>query len=251
MERFFLSIKNISDGIAQNYNLDLQTFLIIYLISFIPFYLGYFLIIYGTTRHLRWKDFFNFKSLNGGLHWDQQATVGLIIHLIGRIMPYVYVLVLGKNLPVILEILLWAVVVVSVLLGIYKFISHKRHEFPQDIEVLKKEDIDDHEVEKLWKIYNDTFEPLNKISPCRQSLDYDHFIHSLHDRSVLKYLINKKDIGLIGIGLITNEFKNTPWISDDYFNFKFPSESLDRVTVFGQVIVNGGEDSASLPIAEK
>ena len=80
----------------------------------------------------------------------------------------------------------------------------------------------------LWNIYNKTFEPLNVISPCKQSFDQTHFMELLIDESVKKFILSKENIGILGLALITNDLKNTPWISEEYFKFKFPEKYSEK-----------------------
>lgn len=233
MEQIFLYIKNISDSLAQNYNLDLHIFLIVYLLSFAPFYLGYFLMIYGTTRKLQWKDLLNLNIARGKIRWNEQVTSGLFIHLFGRIMPYAYILYAGENLPIILSVIVWLVILISIVYFIYKFFLIKHHRTLENITILKRASITDKdELDTLWKIYDETFSPLNKISPCKQSLDYDHFVEALREPSVTKYLLSKEDFGLLGLALVTNEFKNTPWISEEYFRHKYHHQYNKRVIFY-------------------
>jgi len=76
------------------------------------------------------------------------------------------------------------------------------------------------ELNHLWTIYNESFKKLNSLSPCKQSFDKKEFMEALKKETVFKFtpFYEKK---IIGIGLITNEFSNLPWISKEYFKEKF------------------------------
>lgn len=75
----------------------------------------------------------------------------------------------------------------------------------------------------LWVIYSESFKKVNECSPCKQSFDKVEFMDVLTNDTVIKYVLyDEKEI--IGIGLITNKFKNLPWISSDYFHKNYPSE---------------------------
>ncbi|MEK7646517.1 MAG: hypothetical protein AAB381_02380 [Patescibacteria group bacterium] len=231
MENVLIKLTEFSNQIAGNYNLDLEVFFVIYLTSFIPFYLGYFLMIFGSTRKLRLKDIFSLNIRNK-LRWNDQSSLGLLIHLFGRIMPYAYIVWFGRNLPILMQVLVWGSIVLSIFFAVRKFFVGKSRP-PLDIEIVKKEIIDDpKDKEKLWEIYNSNFEHVNKISPCKQSFDHEHFIETLTNHSVKKYLILKKGGGFLGIGFITSDFKNTPWISEDYFKTNFQFEYQNNLMFY-------------------
>ena len=224
MNESIFYVKKISDSLAESYGLDLQIFFAIYIISFIPFYLGYFLMIYGSTRKLNWKDFLYLK-IKGKFQWNSHITLGLFVHLFGRVMPYAYLVFWGNNLPAWIYIIIYAIILIPILFFIHKIFLNKKHTPKGDIQILRKDSIkDENEINTLWNIYDSTFEPVNKISPCKQSLDYAHFIDVLSDVSVKKYILWLNNSSPIGLGLVTNTFKNIPWISENYFKFKFPDQ---------------------------
>lgn len=232
MNTFLEYIKTISDAIAYTYHVDVGIFFVVYFVSFIPFYLGYFLIIFGTTRKMSWKEIFSLK-IGKNFQWDQNARIGLYIHLFGRVMPYVYILIWGRNLPSWVHILIIAITIFTVYVFFRKINLYKQNKFIQSIKIIKNDVVTDlQEVERLWLIYDTTFEPINKISPCKQSLDRTHFFEVLADSSVSKYVIHLDGIGSIGIGLVTNNFTNTPWISEDYFKVNFPSLYTDKLIYY-------------------
>ena len=233
MSSFFSNVSAVSNDIALHYGISLHWFLVIYLSSYIPFYFGYFLILYGTTRHLNFRDVLRFR-LKNQLHWTTYSMWGLIIHLFGRLMPYVYILCFSRGLPFWVYLLVSSVALLSVSLILKRLGNHKKAgEHRKDsVTAMKRERIVDHdETERLWEIYNKTFEKVNRLSPCRQSLDREHFMEVLHDTTVAKYLLVHTNAGIIGIGLITNDFKNTPWISSEYFQFHYP-ESFEKRHIY-------------------
>jgi len=232
MDQLFVHVHIISDQLAQTYNLDAATFIIIYLASFIPIYLGAFLILYGSTRNLSWRDIFSLK-IKEGLIFGTHAKVGLVLHIFGWAMPYLYIFIMGRNLP------FWVYICLVVLFGLSTYLLRKKIESYKykvsmhNIEIVRREHINDsNEVNELWDIYNKTFEPINEISPCRQSLDKDHFTEALNDLTVHKYILKRKEIGPIGLALVTNDFKNTPWISADYFRVRFPEEYVEKLVFY-------------------
>ncbi len=239
MNELFQYIRGLSDSIAESYSLDLNTFFVIYLLSFIPFYFGYLLMIYGTTRKISWKNFLGL-NLRVKLAWNAHVTLGLLIHLIGRIMPYVYIALWGKNLPWWVALFIWIVIAISVVLFIYKLLPNRKYLQPNDVEIKCADFVnDEQQISQLWQIYNDTFVPLNIVSPCKQSLDFDHFVEALHSTRVKKYFIYKQNIGFIGIAMVTNDFKYIPWISENYFKDKFSDEySKNLIYYFVGLAVN-------------
>jgi hypothetical protein len=173
---------------------------------------------------MSWKNFFGL-SLKVKLTWNTHVTIGLLIHLIGRIMPYVYIAFLGRDLPWWVALFIWIVILVSVVLFIYKLLPNRKYLLPRDVQIKQMDLIEDEqEIGQLWKIYDSTFTPLNVISPCKQSLDFEHFSDALRSSRVRKYIVCKDTTGFVGIAMVTNDFKHTPWISEDYFKNKFPDE---------------------------
>lgn len=231
MAEFLSNIRIISDNIATTYNVEVSVFFVIYLLSFIPFYLGYFLIVFGTSRRINWKSVLTLK-LKGNLQWSSQSKAGLYIHLIGRVMPYVYITIWGRDLPWWLYLIIVTVLVFSIWAFIKDIASGIKKPTGQ-VSVQRKDIITDQgEVEKLWQVYNETFEPINKMSPCRQSFDHKHFVEVLVDQSVRKYILYLKTNEIIGIAFITNNFVNTPWISEEYFKVNYPIEYSSKLIYY-------------------
>src|SRR3989338_1522022 len=232
MDTFINHFWNISNSLSSEYNLDVQWFFVIYLISFAPFYFGYFLMAYGTTRNLKFTDLIHLRFRHK-LQWHSYSNWGLLIHLFGRVMPYVYILIIGRNLPLWVYFLIVSIIGFSVGYLLYKILQKgNRSENKNYFSVIKKDNISDPvEIETIWEIYNHTFEKVNRLSPCRQSFDHDHFVEALRDSTIHKYLLQSTVDGTVGIGLITNDFKNAPWISSDYFKAHFP-EAFAKNTIY-------------------
>ncbi len=233
MNEVFAYIHNTSDLLANTYNLDLFIFFVVYIASFLPFYFGYFLILYGATRNLVWRDIFQFK-FKGNIRWGKQARFGLYIHIFGRIMPYAYILIWGKNLSILFYVALCLVIILTVYTFYMSIGSYGRKKKSSNLTLIVRRDVinDSTEVETLWTIYDQTFAPINKISPCKQSLDREHFIDTLQDQTVRKYVLTSLEGRIIGIGFITNNFKNTPWISEDYFIANYPEKFRTQMVYY-------------------
>jgi hypothetical protein len=73
----------------------------------------------------------------------------------------------------------------------------------------------------LWKIYDQSFEKLNRLSPCRQSYHKKDFFEIMKKPNVFKYVIRHKG-NEVGLAMISNDLKNSSWISEDFFvqNFR-------------------------------
>lgn len=232
MNYFLKNLEILVNEFATNYNVNLGTFFVIYVVSFIPFYLGYLLIVYGTTRQLKFRDILTLK-FKGNLQWDKTATLGFYIHLFGRLMPYAYILFFGKNLA----LWVYGVVIIVALFSVYvlfrKVATFQERKRSQDVNVVRlNQVIEPTEKERLWSIYDKVFEPVNKISPCKQSLDKVHFFAALEDVSIRKYILKYKDDKIIGLTLTTNNFSNTPWISEEYFEENYKKYHKNRMVYY-------------------
>ncbi len=228
-----LLTKNIDD-IARLHNLNDKIFLLIYLLSIIPIYFGYFLIFYGATKETSIKKILKLKLSD--IKINITIAVGIIISIFGILMPYLYILFWGNNLPFIFYLVVFLIIFILLLFFMFKItnIFRRRKTINIDgIEIIKKEVIaDNSEKEKMWEIYDASFIELNKNAPCRQSFDKVHFIDLMDKADVLKYLIFEKDTRvLIGLGMITNNFENTPWISEEYFKEKFKN-NFDKKNIY-------------------
>ena len=221
---YFTELWQYADNISAIYNLSATRFVVIYLASIPPFYFGYFLMIYGSTREMQWRDIFRFQLQK--LKWNYEFKAGLIIHIIGRIMPYAYILFFSENLPLFIYLIIFVALFLPFsyfVRKIYIGLKILKNRSSNSI-LVKKEIIEDiNEMDKLWEIYHNAFSKLNKRSPCKQSFDREHFIDVLKNPTALKYIITDKDNNnFIALALITNNLKNSPWISEEYFESKFP-----------------------------
>ena len=140
-------------------------------------------------------------------------------------MPHVYGLFWMRGLPVWAYITILIVGTALAIISVKKVLYRRRPTRFEGVEIIRYDRIQGaQEASTLWEMYDTTFQPANKLSPCKQSLDHIHFVEALHDSTVRKYILTKKGPGIIGVALVTNDFKNTPWISEDYFKVKYPDE---------------------------
>jgi len=117
---------------------------------------------------------------------------------------------------------------------LYKILNRIKSNVEEDLLIQKREIVDSFkEKEELWKIYDDSFLRTNKETPCRQSLDKKHFFDVLMSSSVAKYIaIFKPSKKIIGIGMISNDLKNSPWISEDYFKSQFAGYFSEKLIYY-------------------
>lgn len=223
MDIFLGLIKNIDD-IARLHNVNSKIFILIYFLSAVPVYLGFFLILYGFKKEMSVKKILKFELR--GVKINKIVITGIIINIFGILLPYLYILFWGNNFSFIVYFIVFLIIFISLssfMFKIKKNLVGKKIINTDNIEVVKKEVITDNsEQEKMWEIYDTSFIELNKNAPCKQSFDKVHFMNLMDKVDVLKYVIFTKDNhALIGLGMITNNFENTPWISEEYFKAKF------------------------------
>lgn len=216
-----ISLINNLSNTAKSYNLDVKIFITIYLLSAIPVYLGAFLVLHGYLKNMNFKRLFRLNL--GGIDYNEniEIALGLCIFLVGFLLPYIYILFFGHNLPVIVYIIVCLLLSIS-LLFIFKGGTTQRVIKDTNCIISRKEIIkDDSLTKKAWSIYTDSFKDKNTLSPCQQSIRYfDEFKNDFGDSSVEKYLLYIEN-NLVGIGLVTNNLSNCTWISNDYFKEQY------------------------------
>jgi hypothetical protein len=230
MQEIF-NIWQYAENIAATYNISFSIFLLIYLFSFIPFYLGYFFIIHGSVSGF-------LKSKDKKIKWNSEVKIGIFINLVGFVMPYIYILLWGHGLPLFVYILI-ILILAGMLFCFFKKI-HRNFIKGRKINnrtIVKKDIIEDEEEAKiLWDIYDQSFLETNKKTPCRQSFDKDHFFQILKNATALKYLLFI-DNQVVGMGMVTNNLENTPWISEDYFKAHFSEATSSGLLYYFMGIV--------------
>ena len=219
MDIFWGLVKNI-DNIAKLHNLNEGIFVLIYFISFIPVYVGLFMIIYGARKGISIKKILKLEL--SGVKINFTIGFGAIISILGLVAPYLYILLYGRRFTPIFYLVIFLIIFFSLLFFMIKFkniFASKKTVKTNNIEVIKKEIIEtSSEREELWNLYDASFVELNKHTPCRQSFDKSHFIELMSKADVSKYIVfSKSENKPVGFGMITNNFENTPWISAEYF----------------------------------
>lgn len=226
-----------ANKLSQKYGINPKIFVIIYILSIIPIYFGFFLIIYGSLGQVSIKDILKFKIKR--LTYNKKVISGIITTILGIIIPYVYILFWSKNLPAFFHLIVLIVILFLIFIFFLKIKRPKNKvESKCHFSVIRKEIIEESQKEDLWKIYDSSFSPLNDKTPCRQSFDKEHFFCLLSEPSAIKYIAiddrNKKNIGM---GLITRNFRNTPWISEAYFKAQFKEKYLENKIYYFMGIV--------------
>jgi hypothetical protein len=213
-----------ADFLIKAYNLNGKIFVIVYFLSIIPIYAGYFLMLYGAVKEVSIKNIFKVKL--SGVKINATVIVGIIINIFGILMPYLYILIWGKNLSFNFYLVVFLIILILLLFFVLRMKNIFKSKSPvavKNIEIVKKEAIlYSEDKQKMWDIYDDSFIELNKHVPCRQSFDKVHFLSLMDKKDVFKYVVfEKNSIEPIGLGMITNNLENTPWISEEYFKYKF------------------------------
>lgn len=219
------SIKNLN--LEQTFNW--RFFIYIYIFSFLPVYGGAITMLIRLGRNVSFKSIVLFvksffkNNFSSNLK-DPIFLIGLIVFLFGWFLPYVYIF-LNYKMDFLYKIIILAIICLFIL--VIKRKKRKKIEVSSyKIQIIKN--ITDHEeTEKLWAIYDESFKQINEKSPCRQSFHKDDFIKILGKDNVLKILayVNKKPIAL---AMVSNDFANSPWISEDYYRVNFPTEYSER-----------------------
>jgi hypothetical protein len=209
--------------IAQEYNLSIKYFVVIYLSSFFPIYFGAFLMLYGSMKKIALKkilklDFNEFSFKNS------ISKFGFILFCFGWTMPYLYILLFGRNFHIIVYFIVIFIMIVSILYLIRNKFNKKNTSLRRSNYIIKKEfEIFDINIQKkLWNIYSKSFISTNQEAPCQQSIDsLKYFKTEMEEKTVYKYLLYINN-SLVGFGMVTNNLNNCTWISNDYFKNKYP-----------------------------
>jgi len=90
---------------------------------------------------------------------------------------------------------------------------------------------------RLWDIYRDAFERLNRRTPIHHGgYDPSQFDAILLDEDFNKFLVYSDD-ELVGATLITNVLAKIPWVNAAYFEDHYPNRSRDGKIYFLPAVV--------------
>ena len=138
MDIFWGLVKNI-DNIAKLHNLNEGIFVLIYFISFIPVYVGLFMIIYGARKGISIKKILKLEL--SGVKINFTIGFGAIISILGLVAPYLYILLYGRRFTPIFYLVIFLIIFFSLLFFMIKFkniFASKKTVKTNNIEVIKK-----------------------------------------------------------------------------------------------------------------
>jgi hypothetical protein len=96
---------------------------------------------------------------------------------------------------------------------------------------------DGEERKRLWNIYKDAFESLNRRTPIHHGgYDPSQFDAVLLDEDFTKFLVYADD-ELAGATLITNVLAKIPWVNAGYFEDQYPNRSREEKVYFLPAVV--------------
>ncbi|MFA5026146.1 MAG: hypothetical protein WC503_06600 [Candidatus Shapirobacteria bacterium] len=209
--------------ISLAYNINIKILILIYLFSFIPVYGGAFLILYSILKKVDLKNLLKLRFSGINLK-DKKAFFGLIVFIVGWFLPYLYILFFGKNLSIIVYLLVIFIGFFSLFLILKKNFFQKIAGDSFKYKVEKFDIIDDKNLQnELWEIYSISFIETNKKAPCQQSIrSQSDFTEEMLLGTVKKYLLRNENNKVIGLGLIAEKLSNCTWISGSYFQKEYP-----------------------------
>lgn len=76
--------------------------------------------------------------------------------------------------------------------------------------------------QEFLSVYRETFAPLERLSPARQSLTDEEFLAAMADESVVKFVGWSRDGQPCAMAVLTTDLSTVPWISVPYFAARFP-----------------------------
>ena len=92
---------------AQKYNVNITVFIVIYIFSLFPYYLGVYLVLRGSgVFSIRFGDLTHF-DFSGLSHNNNLIIWGLLINRLAWALPYLYVLLVGKGVRWYIHIGIW------------------------------------------------------------------------------------------------------------------------------------------------
>jgi hypothetical protein len=81
------------------------------------------------------------------------------------------------------------------------------------------------EQEQLWDFYYRLFAPLNSETPLLQTWPKSDFLAWMTNPDVIKFTVKKGD-SIVAIGIVTNRLELDQWLSQEYFDKKFPGKAV-------------------------
>jgi hypothetical protein len=81
--------------------------------------------------------------------------------------------------------------------------------------------IDRDVAQRYWKAYDEAFECLRAMSPCRQYLTEDEFHDEMRDERIIKFVLWDGD-DPVAMMLVASDLRAIPWVSPEYFAERYP-----------------------------
>lgn len=99
--------------------------------------------------------------------------------------------------------------------------------------------IPEEEIEVFRQIYRDAFDPLEELSPLRQSMTDDEFHEEMENHAVLKLVAWGECGKPAAILCMTNDISCIPWLNPRFYAKRFPEHFEDRrIYFFGSLLVH-------------
>jgi hypothetical protein len=124
----FEYLENIRNMAIETYQVDPWIFAIIYIITIPVYYLGLFIMIEQGVKFYRVNKKLKKKFQINMLFSHKGFNVGFSILVLGWIIPYIYVLIFGKNIPLLIYLLIFGFFFLSLYL-----VTRKTH-----VKIIKK-----------------------------------------------------------------------------------------------------------------
>lgn len=105
--------------------------------------------------------------------------------------------------------------------------------------ITRETTIPEEEIEVFRQIYRDAFDPLEELSPLRQSMTDDEFRAEMRHNAVMKLVAWDDGSKPAAILCMTNDINCIPWLNPRFYAKRFP-EHFDsrRIYFFGSLLVH-------------
>lgn len=117
------------DNLSTHYSINLNSLILLYLLSIIPIYAGLYLMIVQIIKEkniIKVFQFFKKNKKNISINLSLKFLFGLILHIFGWILPYGYILLFSKNFSPIIKIILSTIILIIIINLIRKYVRSKK-----------------------------------------------------------------------------------------------------------------------------
>ncbi len=98
-------------------------------------------------------------------------------------------------------------------------------------EVKKIEVLSDEEIDEYMGVYREAFDPLDELSPAKQSMTDEEFRDEMTSPTVTKYVVEDAEGRVIALACMTTDTSQVPWLSPKYYQKHFP-EQFERQAIY-------------------